>query len=401
MNTTPDNLTCNRQPRRSQTPAASSRCDNGDETAVWFSLLQTAQAVHGILENGPIAGHRLPTDGWAMLRCLPPNRPRSLRDLAGELGISLEQANGIAAGLCETELVRLVIGHPEGTAQQTVQGSPRAVTALRRQADAQQELVGRAFKHVDARLRGGAAAILRGLTRGLTADTGPSSTDLDGRHCGDEATSASSSAWHSLLLELSRATIAALDVKVRAASGLPSYGLNVLRRLWWTGAQSADQLADAMNVPRLEVESSLKSLAQEKFIRPAEDEEWRATQSVELTGAGIMALRRTIERQRHQVRQTLSCLSEEQRLQTAPLLEQLSYGLVRETQGYDSDCADCWAGDRRACVRTGRYESCQFRRPGNDSWAPVWEEASLRLLTDAESATPAAAPQSRTNARTV
>ncbi len=401
MNTTTDNLTRGRRPRRSLTLAASSRCDGSNETAVWFSLLQTAQAVHGTLENGPIAGQRLPTGGWAMLRRLPPNRPRSLRDLADQLGISLEQANGIAAGLCEAGLVRLAIGHPEGTGQRTIKTTPRAVTALRRLADAQQELVGRTFKHVDARLRGEAAAILRGLIRGLTTDAGPPNRDIDGRHFGDEDASAPSSAWHGLLLELSLATIAALDVKVRAASRLPCHGLNVLRRLWWTGAQSADQLADAMNVPQPEVESSLEVLVQDKFIRPTEDTEQHATLCMELTGAGIMALRRAIERQRRQVRQTLSRLSEEQRSQTAPLLEQLAYGLVRETQGYNSDCADCWAGDRRACVRTGRYESCQFRRSGHDSWAPVWEEASLRLLTDAESGTPAAASQSRTNARTV
>jgi len=332
---------------RPRTTAASGDLTGGETTA-WLSLLQLAQVAHAAFSG------RVPS------------------------------AEDMAADPMNPD------GRPEGS-------SLRSPASWRTDTP-QQDLVGRAFKHVDAVLRSQAAAILDGLSKGLAeAECGRSVSviaepaNLGGGRAADAAR------WKGLLVRLCRSVIDVLDGRVRAEADLPIYALHILRRLWWTGPQSLSELVQALQADREIAAVSLRTLARREVIESVEAADSGGAAVFELTTSGMAALRQAIARQRELVRRAVAGLPPGLRGPAVRLLTQLAVGLAREARGLVSGCPDCWAGDQRACVRAGHYDHCPIRQPAEETWAPVWEEASLRLLADTEEAAAGFEPSSRAN----
>ncbi len=336
MSATLDKPMCSRRSRRPGRDPASDELI-GIETTAWLSLLQVAQVAHAALGIQAFTTH--------------------------------------AHGAPADPLI--------GDARQAP--SSRRLPSARQADTPQRELIGRAFKHIEASLRSQAASILDGLTEGLTqAGCSRFASGIAGPADLGTERAADAAGWEGLLTRLCRGVIDVLDGRVRAEADLPTYALHILRRLWWTGAQSSDDLVRALQADSKTSAASLGILTRRNLVEPVKEPHSGATPVFQLTAAGLIALRQAIARQKDLVHRAIARLHPELRRPAVRLLTQLAGGLAREAQGLISGCPDCWAGDQRTCVRAGHYDHCPIRRSGEETWAPVWEEASLRLLADTE-----------------
>lgn len=141
-----------------------------DNTRVWRSLLQLAQAAYAVLEREVPESEGLPTNGFAVLRFLRWHGEKTLGAIAAFVGVT-------TATMDETirEMIRLgfIRRHSESssTGSAVFELAPLGLDATRRIVIAQRERIARSVAQLPEDQHESAATLLETMAYGLVADS--------------------------------------------------------------------------------------------------------------------------------------------------------------------------------------------------------------------------------------
>lgn len=165
--------------------------------------------------------------------------------------------------------------------------------------------------------------------------------------------------WRALL-QLGQITEAVFEREIPQQEGLSQNDLTTLRLLRWHGPKTLDVIAQFLMVTHFESTIITDDLIQQGYIKQLEDASDSNKFIVGLTPSGPPIVKKIVEQQQQFVVNALKHLEPELRVKVLDILENLTQGLVAESQEFGISCASCWAHEPGECLLPKASEHCAF-----------------------------------------
>ncbi len=165
--------------------------------------------------------------------------------------------------------------------------------------------------------------------------------------------------WRALL-QLGQITEAVFELEIPQQEGLSQNDLTTLRLLRWHGPKTLNVIAQFLMVTHIESTLITEELIQKGYIKQLEVPSGSNKFIVGLTPSGPPIVKKIVEQQQQFVVNALKHLEPELRVKVLDILENLTQGLVAESQEFGISCASCWAHEPSECLLPKTSEHCAF-----------------------------------------
>lgn len=169
--------------------------------------------------------------------------------------------------------------------------------------------------------------------------------------------------WRSLL-QIGQVSGVLFEEEIPQIEGVPPNGLALLRMLCWHGPKTPGAIAKFLQISFENTEELIQALHAREFVVRSACADPNEPGTVELAPAGVNALNRIGDGQRHRVAEVLERLPARHGEIVADVLEGLARELATVSSSFGVPCAACWGFEARECVRTDAVEHCGFLQAG-------------------------------------